>query len=330
MLKRDRPPYERGAGMVKPPPPSSSPSYLTPPRNYPTPPQSHYTSSIRPHNAYSPISANASAAPVSFGAIPPSLETQKSLEETIHSADIHTLRSLLLASCNLYPHMRKTTLRYILGDEYVEEPPVLGSTIDGVPRPTSTAWPASPALVLQDVELPRLRGSTKSKGKTPLKEQHVPGKGLVIDLLSSDDAAAGSDEVEGGWDRKRARQLQVEGDGIPPGVNKKRKITGFKLEKKTPEKFAGGKCGACGKKIADRYADSACRYHPGKWELRPGYIKAIDNGACDELYPGKSKAQLIEMFLHHDNARHWGCCGKNVTEIGCKTANDHRYEQIRI
>src|SRR4051812_18300505 len=97
--------------------------YLTPPHNYPTPSQSHYMRPQDPYKPTTPIYGNAPTAPVSFNPTPPSLQPQKTLKEAINSADVNTLQSLLLASFNLSPHMRKAALRYLLGDKYVEKRP---------------------------------------------------------------------------------------------------------------------------------------------------------------------------------------------------------------
>ncbi|KAF7911464.1 uncharacterized protein EAF01_002971 [Botrytis porri] len=49
------------------------------------------------------------------------LPQSQSLESALDDADVKSLKALLRATGNLYPHMRTTTLRFLLGDKYVEE-----------------------------------------------------------------------------------------------------------------------------------------------------------------------------------------------------------------
>ncbi|TGO10108.1 hypothetical protein BTUL_0144g00220 [Botrytis tulipae] len=100
------------------------------------------------------------------------LPQSQCLESALNDADVESLKALLRATGNLYPHMRTTTLRFLLGDKYVEEEKEEGWSTKG------------------------LLNNDKANGKSmdrrgvsinSRKERIIPGKGLVIDLVSDDE-----------------------------------------------------------------------------------------------------------------------------------------------
>ncbi|KAF7943924.1 uncharacterized protein EAE97_005994 [Botrytis byssoidea] len=108
----------------------------------------------------------------------PFLRTPSRLSSSISTpASQSTLQALPQSQCleatgNLYPHMRTTTLRFLLGDKYVEEEKGEGWSTKG------------------------LLNNDKANGKSmdrrgmsinSTKERIIPGKGLVIDLVSDDE-----------------------------------------------------------------------------------------------------------------------------------------------
>jgi hypothetical protein len=55
----------------------------------------------------------------------------------------------------------------------------------------------------------------------------------------------------------------------------------------------------------------------------------IESGKYDNIYPGKSRTEIVALMLEDKPSTHrsyWSCCRKKVGELGCKTANNHSYE----
>ncbi|TGO62153.1 hypothetical protein BOTNAR_0118g00110 [Botryotinia narcissicola] len=93
-------------------------------------------------------------------------------ESALNDADVESLKALLRATGNLYPHMRTTTLRLLLGDKYVEEEKEEGWSTTGV---------------LNNDKANEKTMDRRGMSIISRKERIIPGKGLVIDLVSDDE-----------------------------------------------------------------------------------------------------------------------------------------------
>ncbi|KAF7919834.1 hypothetical protein BELL_1350g00020 [Botrytis elliptica] len=100
------------------------------------------------------------------------LPQSQSLESALNSADVESLKALLRATGNLYPHMRTITLRFLLGDKYVEEEKEEGWSTKGL---------------LNNDEVDGKSTDRRGMSMNSRKERIIPGKGLVIDLVSDDE-----------------------------------------------------------------------------------------------------------------------------------------------
>ncbi|TGO39726.1 hypothetical protein BHYA_0049g00620 [Botrytis hyacinthi] len=141
------------------------------------PPLDHYPlTPVTPSNA-SPFLRTPSRLSSSISTLAPQSKLQalpqsQSLESVLNDADVESLKALLRAAGNLYPHMRTTTLRFLLGDKYVEEEKEEG-------------W-STKELLNND----KVNGNSMDRRGMPInsrKERIIPGKGLVIDLVSDDE-----------------------------------------------------------------------------------------------------------------------------------------------
>ncbi|TGO24714.1 hypothetical protein BPAE_0096g00200 [Botrytis paeoniae] len=100
------------------------------------------------------------------------LPQSQSLESALNDADVESLKALLRATGNLYPHMRTTTLRFLLGDKYVEEEKEEGWSTKGL---------------LNNDKVDGKSMDRRGMSINSRKERIIPGKGLVIDLVSDDE-----------------------------------------------------------------------------------------------------------------------------------------------
>ncbi|ATZ50471.1 hypothetical protein BCIN_05g08200 [Botrytis cinerea B05.10] len=100
------------------------------------------------------------------------LPQSQCLESVLNHADAESLKALLSATGNLYPHMRTTTLRFLLGDKYVEEEKEVGWSIK---EPLNNNKVDGKSLDQREISM------------NSRKERIIPGKGLIIDLVSDDE-----------------------------------------------------------------------------------------------------------------------------------------------
>ncbi|KAF5872118.1 uncharacterized protein Bfra_009147 [Botrytis fragariae] len=141
------------------------------------PPLDHYPlTPVTPSNA-SPFLRTPSRLGSSISTPAPQSKLQalprsQSLESALKDADVESLKALLRAAGNLYPHMRTTTLRFLLGDKYVEEEKEEGWSTKGL---------------LNNDKVDGKSMDRKGMSINSRKERIIPGKGLVIDLVSDDE-----------------------------------------------------------------------------------------------------------------------------------------------
>ncbi|TGO56543.1 hypothetical protein BCON_0076g00210 [Botryotinia convoluta] len=141
------------------------------------PPLDHYPlTPVTPSNA-SPFLRTPSRLGSSISTPAPQLKLQalpqsQSLESALNDADFESLKALLRATGNLYPHMRTATLRFLLGDKYVEEEKKEGWSTKGL---------------LNNDKVDGKSMDRRGMSINSRKERVIPGKGLVIDLVSDDE-----------------------------------------------------------------------------------------------------------------------------------------------
>ncbi|KAI9648172.1 hypothetical protein NHQ30_002804 [Ciborinia camelliae] len=163
------------------------------PPQYPTqyqpqqpPPNQYPQTPIPPSMALTPLQITPTTNSSTSTPAPPQSKLQalpqsQSLESALKDADLESLKALLTASGNLYPHMRTTTLRFLLGDKYVEEEKREGWSIEGLGIKNKVGG--------ESANLGMNGNSSKGKEKSVNsgKMQSAPGKALVIDLVSDDE-----------------------------------------------------------------------------------------------------------------------------------------------
>ncbi|QSZ36356.1 hypothetical protein DSL72_006232 [Monilinia vaccinii-corymbosi] len=213
-----------GVPLQRPNPPFHS-SYTTPYPQNSIPPSSTLPSSQNP-SVQNPSVPNPSVSTP----VPPSklqaLPQSQSLESALDDADLESLKALLRASGNLYPHMRTTALRFLLGHKYVEEERKEGWTIEGlVDKGKVGGSSASVEKGKENLSIIGGGGKAREKSVNLGKAQIVPGKGLVIDLVSDDEDSSQQENVDRernvGAERRLAKpwgEERQETQGITPKV----------------------------------------------------------------------------------------------------------------
>lgn len=130
------------------------------------------------------------------------LPQSQALDSALNDTDLDTLKALLRASGNLYPHMRTMALRFLLGDKYVEQEKKEGWGIEGL---NVDGKPTSVDHERRNFGVSTNEDNGKERRLNSGMTQSIPEKAVVIDLLGDGEDSSQQKSSNPGKAREREK-----------------------------------------------------------------------------------------------------------------------------